>query len=79
MRITHQATGSYLVSFPGLAKVGSRPETVHVSPYGGGLFTCQVQGWSNSGDGSSLDATVRCWNRGNGDPADTYFTILVLE
>jgi len=79
VRITHQATGSYLVSFPGLAKVGSRPETVHVSPYGGGLFTCQVQGWSNSGDGSSLDATVRCWNRGNGDPADTYFTILVLE
>ena len=79
VRITHLATGSYRVSFPGLAKVGNRPETVHVSPYGGGLFTCQVQGWSNSGDGSALDATVRCWNRGNGDPADTYFTILVLE
>ncbi len=79
VRITHQATGSYLVSFPGLAKVENRPETVHVSPYGGGLFTCQVQGWSNSAEGSSLDATVRCWNRANGDPADTYFTILVLE
>jgi hypothetical protein len=79
VRITHSATGVYQVSFPGIAKVGTRPETVHVSPYGGGLFTCQVQGWSNSADASALDATVRCWNRGNGTPADTYFTILVLE
>jgi len=79
VRITHTATGVYQVSFPGIAKVGGRPETVHVSPYGGGLFTCQVQGWSNRADSSALDATVRCWNRGNGTPADTYFTILVLE
>lgn len=79
VRITHSAVGTYVVSFPGLAKVGNAPETVHVSPYGGGLFTCQVQGWVNGGNGASLDATVRCWNRGDGTPADTYFTILVLE
>lgn len=79
VRITHAATGVYRVSFPGIAKVGTRPETVHVSPYGGGLFTCQVEGWGNNADASALDATVRCWNRGNGTPADTYFTILVLE
>lgn len=77
--VTRRATGQYQVSFPGLAKTGTRPETVHVSPYGGGLFACQVQGWGNSADDSALDATVRCWNRGNGMPADTYFTILVLE
>ncbi len=77
--VTRRATGQYVVSFPGLAKSGSRPETVHVSPYGGGLFACQVQGWSNSADASALEATVRCWNRGNGLPADTYFTVLVLE
>ncbi|HEX4932876.1 MAG TPA: hypothetical protein VFV33_06845, partial [Gemmatimonadaceae bacterium] len=79
VRIRRTATGSYVVSFPGLARVGDATETVHVSPYGGGLFTCQVQGWGNGSDGSSLDATVRCWNRGSGAPADTYFTILVLE
>lgn len=79
VRVFHPATGAYLVSFPGLAKAGTRPETVHVSSYGGGLFTCQVEGWANSADGSALDAAVRCWNRGNGAPADTYFTILVLE
>jgi hypothetical protein len=77
--ITRQATGQYIVSFPGLAKAGTRPETVHVSPYGGGLYACQVQGWSNSADATALEATVRCWNRGNGHPADTYFTALVLE
>jgi len=77
--ITHQATGSFIVSFPGLAKVGGRPETVQVSPYGGGLFSCQVEGWSNSAESTSLDARVRCWNRATGDAADTYFTILVVE
>lgn len=79
VRITHVATGVFRVSFPGLARVGNRSETVQVSPYGGGLYTCQVEGWTNSADGASLDATVRCWNRGNGRAADTYFTILVLE
>ncbi len=79
VRVTRQGTGVYQVSFPGLAKEGVRPETVHVSPYGGGPGSCQVQGWSNSADGSSLEALVRCWNRSTGLAADAYFTILVLE
>jgi len=77
--ITRRATGQYVVAFPGLARTGTRPETVHVSPYGGGIFACQLQGWGNSADATALEATVRCWNRGNGLPADTYFTVLVLE
>lgn len=79
VRIEHIATGTYRVQFPGLARIGGQTEVVQVSPFGGGLFSCEVQGWGNSADGSSLDATVKCWNRGNASPADTYFTILVLE
>ena len=79
VRIGHSSTGAYQVVFPGLGKVGNRPETVQVSPYGGGLYTCQVQGWTSGSDGASLDATVRCWNSASGEPADTYFTILVVE
>lgn len=79
VRIEHVSTGTYRVRFPGLARTGTQTEVVQVTPFGGGLFTCQVQGWGNSTDGSSLEATVKCWNRGNASPADTYFTILVLE
>ena len=79
VRIGHAATGVYVASFPGMARVGTGAETVQVSSYGGGLYSCQVEGWANSADGSALEATVRCWNRSNGSPADSYFTILVLE
>ena len=79
VRVTRQGTGVYQVSFPGLAKTGVRPETVHVSPYGGGAGSCQVQGWSNGADDTSLETLVRCWNRATGLAADAYFTILVLE
>ncbi len=79
VRVTHVATGTYRVQFPGLQRTGAQSETVQVSPFGGGLFSCEVQGWGNNADNTALDATVRCWNRGTAVPADTYFTILVLE
>ncbi|MEO6445887.1 MAG: Ig-like domain-containing protein [Gemmatimonadaceae bacterium] len=79
VRINHEATGVYRVSFPGLARAAGVAETVHVSPYGGGLYGCQVESWANGAAGDALDALVRCWNQSNGAPADTYFTILVVE
>ncbi len=79
VRIAHVATGTYRVAFPGLARTGTQTETVQVSPFGGGLFSCEVQGWGNGADGTSLEATVKCWNRATAAAADTYFTILALE
>lgn len=79
VRITRVATGSYRVQFRGLQRTGTQLETVQVSPFGGGLFSCEVQGWGNNTEGNALEATVRCFNRGTAAPADTYFTILVLE
>lgn len=78
-RVTHLAVGVFRVEFPGLARGAGGFETVHVAPYGGGRFSCQVDGWGNGAGSQSLEVTVRCWNRATTKPADTYFTVLVLE
>jgi hypothetical protein len=77
-RITHLAAGEYEVEFPGLAIGGATAEIVQVSPFGSGLTSCQLAGWTGDVQ-RSLRAQVRCWNRASGAREDGQFTVLVLE
>lgn len=77
-RITRLGVGEYAVEFPGLANGGATAEIVQVSPFGSGLTTCQLQGWTED-TGSTLRVQVRCWNRASNAREDGQFTVLVLE
>ena len=77
-RITRLGVGEYAVEFPGLANGGATAEIVQVSPFGSGLTTCQLQGWTED-TGSTLRVQVRCWNRASNVREDGQFTVLVLE
>lgn len=76
--VTHVATGEYEVEFPGLANGGATAEIVQVSPFGSGLTSCQLAGWTEDVQ-RSLRAQVHCWNRATGTREDGQFTVLVLE
>jgi hypothetical protein len=72
--ITRSGTGAYVVHFTNLGPFG--PPTggggmVQVSAYGSGTTTCKVSFWF--ANGSSLDASVRCFTP-NGVAADSLFT-----
>ena len=77
-RVTRLGVGEYAVDFPGLANGGSAAEIVQVSPFGSGLTTCQLQGWTED-TGATLRVQVRCWNRASNAREDGQFTVLVLE
>jgi hypothetical protein len=77
-RVTRTGIGEYSVEFPGLANGGASAEIVQVSPFGAGLTTCQLQGWTED-SGATLRAQVRCWNRASNVREDGQFTVLVLE
>jgi hypothetical protein len=77
-RVTRLGVGEYAVDFPGLANVGATAEIVQVSPFGAGLTTCQLEGWTED-VGATLRVRVRCWNRASNQREDGQFTVLVLE
>jgi hypothetical protein len=66
---THNATGSYTVSFAGL-NIGTG--NVQVSAYGGGATSCKVGSWGSSA------ANVLCFDAA-GNPANSLFSLAMIE
>lgn len=75
--IVRSSTGSYTVTFYGLAKTTGRTETVQVGAVSGTATYCTIGGWINI-TAADLEVTVRCFGTG-GIPADSKFTIVVIE
>jgi hypothetical protein len=63
------APGDYLVYLPGLVNLGGN---AHVTAYGGGSGYCKLGGWYQLPSGTYVN--VLCFD-GNGDPADTRFSL----
>ncbi|MGQ0647355.1 MAG: Ig-like domain-containing protein [Gemmatimonadaceae bacterium] len=76
--VTHLATGEYVVEFPDLGSGEAMAEIVHLSPFGSGLTSCQLEDWADDAL-RTLRIHVRCWNRATGLREDGQFTVLVLE
>ncbi len=74
--ITRGSAGNYTVNFAGLQKLTGHTETVMVSGYANGFFSCRVNNWSTTGTG--LAVSVSCVSV-SGIPVDEFFTIAVLE
>ncbi len=74
--ITRRATGAYTVRFPGVA--GPAGQTVLVSAYGESPGPCKIASW-NEEAANDLVADVRCWSRATGLPANSRFTVLMLQ
>jgi hypothetical protein len=72
------SVGRYTIKFVGLQKQPGHSEIVQVTGMGSLLRTCQIFAWSNSGDGTGLQAAVECRD-GNGSYVDTRYEILVIE
>ena len=69
--LVRAATGTYTVTFPGLAALNT--STAIVSAYGFSTNYCNPDVWVPVGDGTQLN--VRCYNA-SGSLADTVFTAL---
>lgn len=74
--INRPSSGTYDVTFPGLAKGDWNREIVLVSAYGALNRTCQSGPWGSNG--TDLVARVYCFLP-DGQPGDSPFTVLVAE
>jgi len=70
------ATGTYQITFAGLAHAAGAKEGVQVSVFGPGGVFCTLLSWGNSG--ANLVANITCWDTFDA-PADAIYDILIVE
>jgi uncharacterized protein YjdB len=75
--IRRTATGRYVLTLHGLAKIGTRTETILVSAYSNTNVFCTVAEW-NTVAINDLDVVVNCW-AADGSSVDSRFTLALIE
>lgn len=71
--------GFYRVRFPGLGALAGAKHAVQVSAYAFGRVTCSPAASRAINGGADLAVDVSCANHYDGAPANTNFTILIIE